>query len=128
MITIQLRRRFQVYISSLQCETGITFDTKHCVFRHTVSKGKPCLAKINAEKPSNHCKKQKSVSWLLHCQNFHHSIIRAYSRHWGVGAFFRVLFLKKWHFNCLYPLSRCNFQPFLMKIFFSKLRALDWVR
>ena len=46
----------------------------------------------------------------------------------GMGAFFRANFMKKRHFVCLQPLNKCHFYPFLMKIFFSKLRALDWVR
>ena len=29
------------------------------------------------------------------------------------------------HFVCLHPINRCHFYPFLIKIFFSKLRALD---
>ena len=46
----------------------------------------------------------------------------------GMGVFFRAHFLKKRHFVCLFPLKRCHFQPFPMKIIFSKFRALDRVQ
>ena len=46
----------------------------------------------------------------------------------GMCAFFMANFLRKGHFVCLHPPDRCHLCPFLMKIFFSKHRALDWVR
>ena len=46
----------------------------------------------------------------------------------GMGVFFAARFLKKGHFVYLYPLNRCHFQPFLIKIFFSKFWALHCVR
>ena len=57
--------------------------------------------------------------------------LESYFRHWrhsildigGMGAF-----LKAENFVCLHPLNRCFFYPFLMKIFFSKYRALDQVQ
>ena len=43
----------------------------------------------------------------------------------GMSVFFRADFLKKGHFVCLHTVNRYYFYPFLMKILFSKLRALD---
>ena len=45
-----------------------------------------------------------------------------------ISMIFRANFMKKMYFVCLHPLNRCHFYPFLMKIFFSKLMALDCVR
>ena len=42
--------------------------------------------------------------------------------------FLGAYFFKKGHFVCLHPQNRCHFQPFLMKMIFSKLRAVDLVR
>ena len=70
-------------------------------------------------------KRGRKFSKRAHFTNF----TRAYSRHWGHGCvFLRAHSLKKVHFVCLHPLNRYHFWPFLMKIFFSKLRALDWMR
>ena len=52
-------------------------------------------------------------------KHYFDGLTRAYSRHWGHGTFFGAHFSKKRHFACLHTLSRCYFQPFLIKIFFQ---------
>ena len=39
-----------------------------------------------------------------------------------------TFFGKKGHFACSESLNKCHFEPFLTKIFFSKLRGIDWVQ
>ena len=56
------------------------------------------------------------------------TLIRACCRNWQHGCVFYGKISEKRHYVCLHPLNRCHFYPFLMKIYFSKLRALDWVR
>ena len=54
---------------------------------------------------------------------------RAYSRHWGHGCIFSGAYFlkeKKKAFCLLAPPKQMSFLTILMKILFSKLRALDW--
>ena len=46
----------------------------------------------------------------------------------GMGAFFKVHFLEKWHFVCFHPPKQMSFLTISNENMFLKLWALDQVR